>query len=89
LTLRSQSEKAFGQALSKLDAAPLPGIEPLLQDIFKRNEEFVAMRGAVDAAMRKPRDQRPGNLGRDWVSTNGNFVDSIDRLSVRLDGIIG
>ena len=60
--LRVKSEEALASALRKLAAAALEGTGKRLAELRESHVALVRLRGDADAALQRPKDQRPPDL---------------------------
>jgi methyl-accepting chemotaxis protein len=86
--LRVKSEDALASALRKLTAAALEGTGKRLADVRESHEALMRLRQDADAALQRPKDQRPADLSKAWIASVGKLVDAIDGLSERLSSEI-
>ena len=86
--LRVKSEEALASALRKLAAAALEGTGKRLTELRESHKALVRLRQDADAALGRPKDQRPADFSKQWIASVGKLVDAIDGLSERLSGEI-
>jgi methyl-accepting chemotaxis protein len=79
--LRAQSDAAFDSALTKFTHFSLKGTGPAITGIREDRQHFVALRQQADAALAKPRDERPLGLSATWIVTGNKLFDALDALS--------
>ncbi len=83
--LRARSGMALDSALAKLAAIALDDTVRAIAEIREGRKTLAMLRGRVDEALHRPKDQRPADLGSDWMDANGNLVRAIEDLSGRLE----
>jgi signal transduction histidine kinase len=83
--LRVRSAVALDSALAKLNALTVDGIKPAIEGIRESRIALGKRRQETDAALLKPKGERPRKLGSDWIETNRNAVGAIDNLSGSLE----
>jgi methyl-accepting chemotaxis protein len=86
--LRVKSEEALASALRNLAAAALEGTGKRLAELRQSHDDLVRLRQDADAALQRPKDQRPADLSKQWIAAVGKLVEAIDGLSERLSGDI-
>ena len=83
--LRVASTKAIDSALTKLRTLKVEGVVPAINLIAERRNALMQQRHEIDAALQKPKDQRPENVGTNWIAATGDLVRAIDGLSSVLE----
>jgi signal transduction histidine kinase len=83
--LRAQSGKSLDSALTKLATIGVPGLEPAIQDIKQRRNEFAELRREIDQEVQQPKGDRSETTPARWVAATANLVQAIDALSNRLE----
>jgi len=83
--LRTRSAEILKTALAKLDTISTSDVDPAIAQIQEALAALDAERPEVDAALLKPKPQRPRELNPSWIATVNNLVNTIDRLSITLE----
>src|SRR5258706_355978 len=83
--LRGVSEGALDAPWANLAAVAWMDPVGAIHEIREGRKTLAMLRGRVDEALHRRKDQRPADLGSDWMDANGNLVRAIEDLSGRLE----
>ena len=84
LRLRARSDAAVTPVLKEIDALAPEGDAFLQAEIRSRLLRLQAVRAAVDAAIRLPAGQRPGDLESRWMDSATVLTDTLTQTTARL-----
>ncbi|HUH82961.1 MAG TPA: HAMP domain-containing methyl-accepting chemotaxis protein [Stellaceae bacterium] len=79
--LRAQSDGALKSALVKLQRLSLADRQHWIDALGSDSAAVTRIRHDADAAMLRPKAERPAGLSKSWIATIGKLVDDIDGLS--------
>src|SRR5207253_2211166 len=83
--LRIRSGSALDSALAKLAAIAVGNTARASAAIRESRKTLAILRGQVDEALQRTKDQRTAGLDSDWMNANGKLVRAIEDLSGELE----
>ncbi|HEX7967354.1 MAG TPA: hypothetical protein VF502_03985, partial [Stellaceae bacterium] len=86
--LRAQADVALQSALAKLKVAGLADVAAGINELHSNRDAVAKLRQDADAAILRPKTERPAGLSKSWVAGMGKLVDGMDALADRLSAPI-